>query len=470
MSYYNPQNTFINNINNLHYQNLNYNKLNNPNQKSNSFVENGNRVLSKVNIISYQNINKNPYMKEKSFFQNQKFSGTDNYQSIDYNNSFGGDSRRKRTGVDFSNYNFNNQNTNNYKYYDDKEKNNINDNEDNKSKDKLYSIVLSKIGLNNLGDTCYMNVCLQNLIHSRCFIKDLLSKRSIINERKTPITKEFLNLCETMSVSRTSSVEPSNFRNTFCKKHKQFGKYAQFDTIEFCRFLLEDISSELNEIKVRAPYRELSTFGKSKLQCLKEFEELCRSKESSIVVDSFYGSIINIFTCTCYYETYSFQVFLDIPLLLPGGTDRTSINDLLYDYFKKESINFNTRCEKCQKKKVHDKEMKLSKIPRILILSLQRMDERTHRKNNCEVKFDERLNLDDYIDDECQNTNKYIYYLYGVWCHAGNINYGHYYSYIKINDKDWYQFNDSKVIYNSNIETTSKYVYVLFYKKRRRSN
>ena len=466
--------SLVNKLNNLHLQNLNYGELNRktmnrPSQKSSSFVENGNRILSKAYDLQNKNTNSNLYFKGNRFFQSQKFSGTDNLlpQGYDYFSS-NKNSNRKRTGEDFSNYNFN-QNKDNYRSFGDKNKNDINDNENNNSSEKLNSIISTKIGLKNLGDTCYMNVCLQNLIHSKNFINNLLSKRPIISERKTPITKEFLKLCENMSISRTSSIDPGDFRYTFCRKHKEFGKYAQFDTIEFCRFLLEDISSELNEVKEKTPYRELSTIGKSKIQCYKEFEKLCRSKESSIVVDSFYGQIINIFTCTCMHETYSFQKFLDLPLLLPGGKDKTSIDSLLFQYFKNESISFNERCEKCRKKTIHDKEIKISYPPHILILSLQRMDERTNRKNNCEVQFEEKLLINEYIDDECQGGNKYVYHLYGVGCHAGNINYGHYYAYIKINNKDWYEFNDSKVNYiGGSIETTSKYVYVLFYKIRKK--
>ena len=477
MSTYNHSSSFINSISYLHNQNHNYRDpyrkyTEKSDQKSSSLMQNGNRILSKVST-PYKNTN--PYLKDKPFFQSQSFSGTDNLFR-DNNYSLSNNFRRKQIGEDFSNYNFN-QNKNNFKYrdynLDYNKKNDINvinenENENNNNSEKLYSIILSKIGLSNLGDTCYMNVCLQNLIHSKNFINNLLLKKSIISERNTPITKEFLKLCEKMSISRGGSIAPEDFRNVFCKKHKEYRKYAQFDTIEFCRYLLEDISSELNEIKQKTPYRELSTFSKSKIQCFREFEELFRSKENSIVIDSFYGQIINIFVCPCTHRMYSFQNFLDLPLLLPGGIDSTSINELLSQYFKEEYISFNSKCENCHRRTNHYKEIKISIPPNILILSLQRKDERTNRKNNCLVKFEEKIKINDYIDQECQNGNKYIYHLYAVGCHAGNINYGHYYAYIKINNQDWYEFNDSKVNYiGGDIETKSTYVYVLFYKRRK---
>ena len=472
MSKYESPYPFINNTNNLYFKNYNYkeynNPINNPQKKYNSFVQNGKRILSEANDLPYKITNQNSNKKGHSFFQNPKFSGTDNLTSQTNVYSFIQDNKRNKILEDFSNYNFY-QNKNNYRSLDVKEKNIINDYENNNNiEEKLNLIISSQIGLKNLGYTCYMNACLQNLIHSKYFIRELLSKRSIINESKTPITKEFLKLCEKMSTSKTSSIDPSDFRYIFCKKHKEFGKYAQFDTIEFCRYLLEDISSELNEIKVKTPYRELSTVGKSKIQCYNEFWQFYVSKEYSIVVKCFYGSFINIFTCTCNHKTYSFQVFLDFPLLIPEGMNKTSIDELLFQYFKKESINFNTKCEKCYIKTVHDKEIKFSELPNILILSLQRMDARTNKKNNCKIKFEEKLILDDYIDNECQKGEKYIYYLYGVWCHRGIINDGHYYSYIKINDKYWYEFNDSKVNNVGYIETMSKDAYVLLYKKTKR--
>ena len=213
MSYYDSSNSFINKLNNLKLRNYNYFETNKktidrPSQKYNSFVENGNIILSKFNGLQNKNTNQNPYMKDKPFFQSQKFSGTDNLlsQGNDYY-SFNKNSKRERTGEDSSNYYFN-KNKYNIRNIDDKDKNDINNNEYNDISEMLNSIISSKIGLRNLGETCYMNVCLQNLIHSKDFIKRLLEKKPIINDKKTPITKEFLKLCENMLNSSASSVNP----------------------------------------------------------------------------------------------------------------------------------------------------------------------------------------------------------------------------------------------------------------------
>ena len=342
-----------------------------------------------------------------------------------------------------------------------------NNNNDNNDSGEFEKIISSKVGLGNLGNTCFMNTCLQNLIHSEDFIKRLLGKQQNIinNKRSKVISLKFLNLCKEMGASQTRhSINPSEFKQKFGSKHSLFSGYGQNDTQEFCRVLLEDMNRELNEVKHKAPYRELTTINKPKIECDKEFDELFRSRESSIVMESFYGQIINIFTCKCNAKEYSFQKVLDLPLLLKSSNTIVDIYDLLDYYFEGESIQFGTKCENCGAKTVHKKEIKFSRPPNILILSLQRIG-RNQRKNNCMVRFTEELNISKYIDKECGHANEFRYSLYGIGNHSGTINFGHYYAYIKLNDKNWYEFNDSNVYKIGNIQLSSTNAYTLFYKK-----
>ena len=329
---------------------------------------------------------------------------------------------------------------------------------------ELNSIINSTTGLSNLGNTCFMNTCLQNLIHSEDFIKRLLSKKSSIS-RSTPISYYFLNLCQEVSVS-SRAVSPNKFKEKFGLKHHLFAGYGQNDTQEFCRVLLEDMNIELNEVKKKKPYVELTTSGKSKIQCDKEFDENFRGRENSIVMDSFYGQIINNFTCKCGFKDYSFQKVLDLPLLLQTSSS-VSVDSLLEDYFEDEEIKFETKCERCGKKRVHSKEIRFSQPPNILILSLQRINPRTKRKNTCSISFPEILDINKFIDGECGHAKEGEYILYGIGNHSGTINFGHYYAYIKLNDRCWYEYNDSYVRkMGEEINTRSTTAYTLFYKKR----
>ena len=318
-------------------------------------------------------------------------------------------------------------------------------------KSDIQKIITSEIGFRNLGNTCFMNTCLQNLIHTEYFIQMLFSKSNLISD-KTPISQKFIELCKEFISTSSSAISPDDFKREFGYKHLMFSGYRQQDTQEFCRFLLEDMNSELNEVKHPAPYKELSTLDKTKEQCDKEFDELFRKRENSLIMDVFYAQLINIFKCTCNFETYSFQKILDFPLLLQKNKS-ISIEELLNEYFEGESIEFGTKCEKCGKKTV-------------------RINERTGTKNDCQVSFPDELDLSKYIEHECWKENKAKYTLYGIGNHSGSLNFGHYYAYIKIklnsiNEGKWYEYNDSIVSPHTYSTNSSSTAYVLFYKKNK---
>ena len=327
----------------------------------------------------------------------------------------------------------------------------------------VFKIITSKLGFRNLGNTCFMNTCLQNLVHSEYFIKELFSRSHLISS-KTSISQKFYELCNDLVSCSKYAYSPDDFKSEFGCSHSMFGGYRQHDTQEFCRILLEDMNKELNEVKNPAKYEELKTENKSKVQCDREYDEFFRKRENSLIMDVFYGQLINIFKCDCGKESYSFEKILDLPLLLKRSCSHT-IKELMDDYFEQEEIIFETKCESCGKKgKKHTKKVKFSQPPNILILSLQRIDGRSQRKIDSQVSFTDELDLSKYIDKDCyKDSAKYT--LYGIGNHSGSINFGHYYAYIRINDGKWYEFNDSNVSEYTNGSRSSSSAYVLFYKK-----
>ena len=102
-------------------------------------------------------------------------------------------------------------------------------------------------------------------------------------------------------------------------------------------------------------------------------------------------------------------------------------------------------------------------MPQVLIISLQRINPQNGMKNEAPVKFYEGLDLREIIDAEISDGSSTKYNLFAVTKHIGEINTGHYFSYIKI-DKNWYCFEDSKVYkVGYQINMKSKEVYTLFY-------
>ena len=333
----------------------------------------------------------------------------------------------------------------------------------------------SLVGLNNLGATCYMNSALQNIIHCKSFI-DKIKVFQNSNILDKSITNSFINLCNSLIDSKNkeprryysytsslNSISPSNFKLSFCLKHKDYMR-GQHDSIEFLRTLLDDMSKEININQNISAYKELTTEGKSKEEQCKEYHNFFKSRENSIIVDIFYNQIINIFTCTCGFESYSFQKLLDIPLLLPNKDYKTSLSSLISDYFKEEELEWSSKCENCKKPDLkHLKIIKFCILNEIVIFSLQRFDPVLSIKNNIRVSFDEIIDLKEYCDNDLYKENT-KYRLLGTINHIGNINYGHYYSYIRIGE-NWYEFNDSIVNKAYKMDYDNSSVCVLFYEK-----
>ena len=170
------------------------------------------------------------------------------------------------------------------------------------------------------------------------------------------------------------------------------------------------------------------------------------------------------FTCLCQYESYSFQNIMDIPLLLPKDIKAIDLEILLLEYFKYEILEFETICEKCKKILNHKKDLNIVRPPKILILSLQRINYQYKVKNECLVKIPEILDIKEFIDFDFGYDNNSIYELYSIINHVGKIDFGHYYSYIKLYDDNlWYEFDDSNVkLIGSELIDYDK-AYILFY-------
>ena len=297
----------------------------------------------------------------------------------------------------------------------------------------VTNIVVNKNGLNNLGNTCYMNTCLQLLIHCSPFIEKLF-----IEEPKEKLSNNFYNLCNSQ-ISNIST--PTELKNEFANKHNNYIGYKQHDTQEFCRLFLEDISNEMNKVKINPPYIELKNDNKTKIQLNYEFDKIFKRREDSIVVDTFYGQIINIFQCKCGLESYSYEKFLDIPLLIKEK-GKQKVNNLLEKFFENDTIEWNEKCKECKKKKEHKKLVKIAYPPEILIISLQRYDVRLKKKNNCKIVFTENIDLKKFSDKDCVGDYSTKYNLIGIGNHTGSMDFGHYYAIINIQNK-WYEFNDS---------------------------
>jgi len=104
-------------------------------------------------------------------------------------------------------------------------------------------------------------------------------------------------------------------------------------------------------------------------------------------------------------------------------------------------------------------------LPNILVIDIKRFNS-NNIKNQILVDFPlEDLNLSKYVIG--YKKDSYVYTLYGICNHSGNVFGGHYTSYVKNANDKWYHFNDTNV---SEIKDPTQLVspkaYCLFYRKK----
>ena len=240
--------------------------------------------------------------------------------------------------------------------YIDNDKSQNNDNltsNNEKNQFDLKQILVSKIGLTNLGLTCYMNSALQILLHTDNLIEKLLD---FYNPFFDNITKTFVDLIKDLIFNDykkecdyiIKSFSPIKFKNKFISLHSNFSS-GQHDSIEFIRIFLDDISRDTN--KSSSDYKELILLGESKYELSNKYHNYYISRENSIIMDIYYTQMINIFTCKCGKETYSFEKLLDIPLLIIENLKEIQLEELIHDYLKEISVNIDELCSNCKEKK-----------------------------------------------------------------------------------------------------------------------
>ena len=330
------------------------------------------------------------------------------------------------------------------------------------------SISSSLTGLMNLGNTCYINTSLQNLIHCTPFIARFLEVSNNIMQKKahpTPISEAFYELLLQIydNNNQEDYINPGGFVEKFTSLHNQFYGNQEHDTQEFCRFLLQDFNCELNQVLNPSIYRKEMAYDRDKRKMFKNYKDDCHTKENSIITDIFIGYFSFEYNCECGFKEFSFSQFLDLPVQMNSGINGFDLFQMLQNnFYRKSYVDMGENCRFCKRTSKKEEIMRVAYLPQVLIISLQRIN-KNGMKNEAPVRFYEGLDLREIIDAEISDGSSTKYNLFAVTNHIGEINTGHYFSYIKIG-KNWYCFEDSKVYkVGYQINMTSKDVYTLFY-------
>lgn len=189
------------------------------------------------------------------------------------------------------------------------------------------SLKLKAIGLQNLGNSCYMNAALQCLIHTSELTTYFFSGiyRCEINATNPlgtggQIASSYATLLNNLAHA-TTSFSPKAFKNCIGRFNPSFAGYAQQDCQELLAFLLDGMHEDLNRIQ-KKPYFEKPTLGNTNNALIAETANACwklhRKRNDSVIVDLFHGLYKSVLVCpVCDQVSITFDPFMDLTLPLP---------------------------------------------------------------------------------------------------------------------------------------------------------
>ncbi len=347
-------------------------------------------------------------------------------------------------------------------------------------------------GLYNMGQTCFMSVILQALIHNPLIRTFYLSE----GHRREDCEREACTSCALDDIftdfygyEKHEGYGAVNMLQGCWKEGGALAGYSQQDAHEFLGFILNSLHTAIMD----------DDEGKLARHC------------QCVIHQSFGGLLKSTLTCSgCKNTSTALDPFMDLsldirnaPVLkkkklnLVGGTATIKeippmdLTECLDRFTSTETLSAEAgsyNCQHCSTPHETKKKFSLSRLPPIIPIHLKRFSHSKSLKESSKIetkiRFPKSLDLSPYttssaarskaapsspiVSDADAEEAAYtvppapVYELSSVVVHKGKIDNGHYISYARQGD-EWFRFDDSMVVQVEESEVLRAEAYMLFY-------
>ncbi|KAK9049991.1 hypothetical protein SSX86_031041 [Deinandra increscens subsp. villosa] len=302
-------------------------------------------------------------------------------------------------------------------------------------------------GLLNCGNSCYANAVLQCLTSTKPLTIYLLRR----SHSKSCGARSWCLICELEHhvLLLRDSGEPLSLSRILLNMrdvNNKMGDGSQEDAHEFLRLLvtsmqsicLEGFGGETADPKLQETTFIQHTFGgqlRSKVKCLR-----------------------------CHRESDRYENIMDLTLEIFGWVE--SLEDALTQFTSPEDLDGENmyRCGRCAAYVRARKQLAIQEAPNILTIVLKRFQEGSYGKINKCITFPDMLDMIPFMTGT--DDVPPLYMLYGVVVHLDTMNAsfsGHYISYVKDLQGNWFRIDDTQVQPVSLSQVMSEGAYILFY-------